>query len=193
MRRPKNIVTIIVLHLHDVVPDIVHDIVNEIILDDMKLMMLLVQDCVCVVAPYPFRIEPLEYFDPIGDLEVTGGGMPRGPFFSLLVPYVHLVIWAKDVCLVFFNTFEPIRLTPESCMQMKGVPMLYERAASQVPSLYVCPVENVLGRVPLIPFYLNGNSVDTIPHCFRGKIPREAAADSRPDSGMGSRLFEINM
>jgi hypothetical protein len=28
-------------------------------------------------------------------------------------------------------------------MQRKGVPMLYERAASQVPSLYVCPVENV--------------------------------------------------
>jgi hypothetical protein len=36
-------------------------------------------------------------------------------------------------------------------------------------------------------------SVNTIPHCFRGKIPREAAADSRPDSGTGSRLFEINM
>ena len=40
----------------------------------MKLMLLLVQDCVCVVAPYPFRIEPLEDFDPIGDLDVTGGG-----------------------------------------------------------------------------------------------------------------------
>ena len=97
----------------------------------------------------------------------------------------------KYVSLVFFNTFEPISLTPESCMQSKGVPMLYERAASQVPSLYVCPVENVLGRVPLIPCYLNGNSVNTIPHCFRCKIPREAAADSRPDNG--SRLFEINM
>jgi hypothetical protein len=32
-----------------------------------------------------------------------------------------------DVSLVFFNTFEPISLTPESCMQRKGVPMLYER------------------------------------------------------------------
>ncbi len=101
----------------------------------------------------------------------------------------------KDVSLVFFNTFEPISLTQESCMQRKGVPMLYKRAASssQVPSLYFCPVENVLGRVPLIPCYLNGNSVNTIPHCFRGKIPREAAADSRPDSGTGIRLFEINI
>jgi hypothetical protein len=63
-----------VLHLHDIVPDIVYDIVYDIILDDIKLMMLLVQDCVCVIAPYPFRIEPLEDFDPIGDLDVTGGG-----------------------------------------------------------------------------------------------------------------------
>jgi hypothetical protein len=99
----------------------------------------------------------------------------------------------KDGSLIFFSTFETISLTPESCMQRKGVPMLYERAAAQVPSLYVCPVENVLGQVPLIPCYLNGNSVNTIPHCFRGKIPREAAADSRPDSRTGSLLFEINM
>jgi hypothetical protein len=99
----------------------------------------------------------------------------------------------KDVSLVFFNTFEPISLTLDSCMQRKGVPMLYERAASQVPSLYVCPVENVLGRVPLIPCYLSGKSMNTIPHCCRGKIPREAAADSRPNSWTGGRLFEINM
>ncbi len=64
-----DIDTIIVLHWHDIVPDIVYNIVYDIILDDIKLMMLLVRDCVCVVAPYPFRIEPLEDFDPIGDLE----------------------------------------------------------------------------------------------------------------------------
>jgi hypothetical protein len=119
----------------------------------------------------------------------------RGPFFSLLVPYGHMgdTTSHKNVFLVFLNTVEPISLTPESCMQRKGVPMMYERAASQVPSLYVCPVENVLGRVLLIPCYLNGTSVNTITHCFRGKIPREAAADSRPDNGTGSRRFEINM
>jgi hypothetical protein len=53
----------------------VYDSVYDIILDDIKLMLLLVQDCVCGVAPYPFRIEPLEDFDPIGDLDVTGGVM----------------------------------------------------------------------------------------------------------------------
>jgi hypothetical protein len=174
--------------------------ISYIILDEMKLMLLLVQDCVCVVAPYPFRIEPLEDFDPIGDLDVTGGGdlwyaRPLLFFTCTVCPTGHMGDGPshKDVSLVFFSTFEPISLTPDSCMQRKGVPMLYERAASQVPSLYVCPVENVLGRVPLIPCYLNGNSVNSIPHCFRGKIPREASADSRPDSGTGSRLFEINM
>ncbi len=139
----------------------------------MKLMLLLVQDCVCVVAPYPFRIEPLEEFDPIGDLDVTGGGdlwyaRPLLFFTCTVCPTGHMGDGPshKDVSLVFFSTFEPI-------------------------SLYVCPVENVLGRVPLIPCYLKGNSVNSIPHCFRGKIPREASADSRPDSGTGSRLFEI--
>jgi hypothetical protein len=99
----------------------------------------------------------------------------------------------KEYSLVFFSTFEPISLTPDSCMQEKGVPMLYERSATVLPSLYVCPVENVLGRVPLIPCYLKGNTRNTIPYRYRGAIPAEAAADSRPDSGTGSRLFEINI
>ncbi len=47
--------------------------------------------------------------------------------------------------------------------------------------------------MPLITCYLNGNSVNTIPRSVRGKIPKEATTDSRPDIGTGSRLFEINM
>ena len=78
-------------------------------------------------------------------------------------------------------------------MQQKGVTMLYELSRTVLPSLYVCPVDNVLGRVPLIPCYLNGNTSNTLPHRYRGAIPTEAAADSRPDSGTGSRLFEINI
>jgi hypothetical protein len=93
----------------------------------------------------------------------------------------------NEFSLVFFITFEPISL---------GVSMLYERAATVLPSLYVCPVANlnVLGRVPLIPCYLNGNTSNTIPFRYRGAILPEAAADSRPyrDIGTSSRLFEIN-
>jgi hypothetical protein len=105
-----DIYTIIVLYLHDIVPDIVYDI----ILDDIKLTMLFVQDCVCVVALYPFRIEPLEDFDPIGDLDVTEGddvwyARPLLFFTCTVCPTGHMGDTAshKDVSLVFFNTFEP--------------------------------------------------------------------------------------
>jgi hypothetical protein len=47
--------------------------------------------------------------------------------------------------------------------------------------------------INIVLYRLISISVYKIPHCFRGKIPREAAADSRPDSRAGSRLFEINM
>ncbi len=94
---------------------------------------------------------------------------------------------------MFFSTFEPISLTPDSCMQRNGIPMLYERASSQLSTLYVCPVEYVLGRVPLIPCFLRGNNDNTIPHSLWHHVPDGAAADSRPYSGTGSRLFEVNI
>ena len=78
-------------------------------------------------------------------------------------------------------------------MQRNGIPMLYKRAASQLPTLYVCPVENVLVRAPLMPCYLKGNLHNTIPHSLCHAVPAGAAADSRPDSGTGSRLFEVNI
>jgi hypothetical protein len=104
----------------------------------------------------------------------------------------------REVSLVFFNTFEPISLNPNSFMQRSGIPIVYERAASQLPTLYVCPVENVLGRVPLIPCYLKGNSHNrdchnTIPFSLRHHVPDGAAADSRQDSGTGRQLFEVDI
>ena len=42
----------------------------------------------------------------------------------------------------------------------------------------------------LSPCYVNGNTSNTILYRYRGAIPAEAAADARPDSGTGSRLFE---
>jgi hypothetical protein len=49
----------------------------------------------------------------------------------------------------------------------KKVPMLYKRSEKELPTLYICPVENVLGRVPLIPCYMKGNTHPTIPYCLR--------------------------
>jgi hypothetical protein len=61
--------------------------------------------------------------------------------------------------------------------------MLFEPAAFQLPTLYVCPVENILGHVPLLPFYMMGDKQNTFPHALRYEIPNGAAADSRPNSG----------
>ena len=33
-----------------------------------------------------------------------------------------------EVSLVFFSTFEPINITPQSIMQRNGVPMFYDTA-----------------------------------------------------------------
>ena len=158
------------------------------------------QDCVCLVAPYLFRLEPLDEFNVTRDFDISGAGdvwyaRPQLFFRCTLCPTGAMgdARTYKEFALVFFSTFEPISLTPDFHMQEKGVPMVYERSASVLPSLYVCPVENVLGRVPLIPCYLNGNTSNTIPYRYRGAIPAEAAADSRPDNGTGSRLFEINI
>ena len=76
-------------------------------------------------------------------------------------------------------------------MQRNGVPMLYDTASSSnEPSLYICPVSNVLGRVPLIPCFVAGNKHPTLPHSFGSR--QGAIADTRPGAGNGSRLFELS-
>jgi hypothetical protein len=92
----------------------------------------------------------LEDFDPLVGFDMTGGddvwfARPQLFFTCSLCPTgcsqdksSH-----REVSPVFFSTFEPISLTPNSFMQRSGIPMVYERAASQLPTLYVCPVENV--------------------------------------------------
>ena len=49
-------------------------------------------------------------------------------------------------------------------MERAGVTKLYEPLPT--PCLYVAPAANIVGRVPLIPFFLAGNSTPTIPHQY---------------------------
>ena len=92
----------------------------------------------------------------------------------------------KEVSLVFFSSMEPIDLTPDSVMQRQKVPMLYDTAScAAIPTLYVCDVKNVLGRVPLMPCFLEGSCHHTIPHSFRGQDLQGARADTREGSGNG--------
>jgi hypothetical protein len=76
----------------------------------------------------------------------------------------------KEFSLSFFSTFEPISLTPDSCMQKKVVPMLYDQSATVLQSVNVTS-SAARRRVPLIPCYLNGNTSNTVAYRHRGAIP----------------------
>ena len=95
-----------------------------------------------MVAPYPYRIEPLDEFNVTCDFDITGTGdvwyaRPQLFFKCTLCPTGETDDPSKykEYSLVFFSTFKPIGLTPDSCMQQKGVPMLYVRSATVLPSL----------------------------------------------------------
>ena len=67
---------------------------------------------------------------------------------------------------------------------------------SPVPTLYVGRVEDLLGRVPLIPCFLDGNATSTIPHKYSSR-QRDAfecgcADGAGPNSRRGSHVYEIN-
>ena len=96
----------------------------------------------------------------------------------------------KEVSLVYFSTFKPIALTPDSIMQQAGVPMLYDSASNQhLPCLYICPVANVLGRAPRAP-----TVTPRFHTASRTILALEAAsANTQRDRGNGSRLYEVNI
>ena len=77
-------------------------------------------------------------------------------------------------------------------MQRNGVLMFYDTASSSgiEPSLYLCPAGNVLGRVPMLPCFVAGNKHPTLPHSIGSR--QGAVADTRPDAGNGSRLYELS-
>ncbi len=69
--------------------------------------------------------------------------------------------------LIFFSLFEELRLRTAGIMELKGIHRVYD--PSPVPTLYVGRVEDLLGRVPLIPCFLNGSATSTIPHKYSSR------------------------
>ena len=96
--------------------------------------------------------------------------------------------------LVFFSTFEELNLPMKGPMEDAGVVKLYE--PSTTPCLYVAPVENMVGRVPLIPLFLADNSTPTIPHMFSKRkeagFPFGCADAAALDGRRGSNIYEVN-
>ena len=128
-------------------------------------------------------------FDQLTDFDMTGGDdvwfARLQLFFSCsLCPTGQMEDKAShvEVSLVFFNTFEPISHIPDRCMQRNGIPPNFQHSMST--RWKPCPADAVLPQRDLH---------NTIPHSLRHAVPAGAAADSRPDSGTGSRLFEVNI
>ena len=80
-------------------------------------------------------------------------------------------------------------------MEARGVRKFYD--PSPTPILYVGLISNVLGRVPLMPLFLHGNSTPTIPHQLRhlqrSKFPYGCTdASDESGTGKGSNVYEVN-
>ena len=96
--------------------------------------------------------------------------------------------------LVFFNNFEELNLPIKGPMEDSGVIKLYK--PSPTPCLYVAPAENMVGRVPLMPLFLAGNSTPTIPHLYSKRkdtgFPMGCADAAAVDGRRGSNVYEVN-
>jgi hypothetical protein len=75
--------------------------------------------------------------------------------------------------LVFFSPFEELRLRTAGIMETKGIHRVY--TPSPVPMLYVGRVDDLLSRVPLIPYFLSGTLLSTAVPMVRA-LPRGGAA-----------------
>ena len=96
--------------------------------------------------------------------------------------------------LVFFSAFEDLLLRITGTMESRGVRKLYE--PSPVPTLYVGRVEDLLGRAPLFPCFLDGNLTSTIPHKYAARqgLDFEFGCADRPLQGVHrcSHEYEVN-
>jgi hypothetical protein len=105
-------------------------------------------------------------------------------------------MYAEDIPLklVFFSAFEDLLLQTTGTMESNGIRKLYE--PSPVPTLYVGSLDDLLGRVPLFPCHLAGNTTSTIPYKYAGRQQQAfefGCADGQgPASRRGSHVYEVN-
>ena len=103
-----------------------------------------------------------------------------------------------QVQIVLYSTFEPMVLPGGGPMEGMGVQKLYEPSPRRI--LYVGLAADVLGREPLMPLFLLGNSTPTIPHTGQlgqhrsARFPRGLAdaADESGRKGSNVTVYEID-
>ena len=94
--------------------------------------------------------------------------------------------------LVFFSIFDDLQLRTQGVMEDSGVRRLYE--PHPTPSLYVGLLSDILGRCPLMPCFMAGNSTPTIPARFaRHKQAAFPFGQADTDSSPGSNVYEVNV
>ena len=96
--------------------------------------------------------------------------------------------------MVFFSTFEELKLPISWQMESAGVTKLYEPFPT--PCLYVAPAACMVGRVPLIPLFLADNSTPTIPHQYsqhkRSGFPVGSCDTTTANGLRGSKVYDVN-
>ena len=143
-----------------------------------------------MIVPYPNNPDPANQFDFATDMDLSSEGLlwPQ-LFFNCTVACTSRLrdtTSHRQLALVFFSTLEPINLPIDSVMKREGLPMFYDSASStNLPSLYLCLAENVLGRVPLMPCFVGGNSTPTLPHRFGNSQGAVAKGCTSSTSGCG--------
>ncbi len=155
------------------------------------------QDTILIIPPYPYCIEEVFEDVPLDDcwfarpqllftcyLRPKGGRSPKNPTYSCGPDDLRY-------SLVFFSTFEELKLPISWPMESAGVTKLYEPFPT--PCLYVAPAANMVSRIPLIPLFLAGNS---IPHKYnqhkRSGFPVGCCDTAAADGRCGSNVYEVN-
>ena len=92
--------------------------------------------------------------------------------------------------LVFFSAFEDLRLRITGTMESNGIRKLYE--PSPVPTLYVGKVEDILGRVPLFPCFLDGNTTSWSGVCNSFHCLLECLTEQHPKQDIFLTYFTPN-
>ncbi len=166
----------------------------------LKLQLCCVQDTSLVIPPYPYCIEEGNNYVQLEDcwyaspqllftwyLLPTGGRPPKNATYRYCPDYLCYN-------LVFLSTFEELKLPISWPMEHAGVTKLYEPLPT--PCLYVAPAANMVGRVPLIPLFLAGNSTPTIPHQYsqhkRSGFPVGTCDTAAAYGQHGSNAYEVN-
>ena len=162
---------------------------------------MLSQDCCLILPPYPFSLE-----DPSDmSLEDVLHARPQLFFKCILLsqngrppknPSCTRGPDDLEATLVFFSTFEELKLPATGPMD-RATTKLYEQ--SPTPILYVAPCELMLGRVPLFPCFLQGNTTPAIPgiphklrHLKASAFQYVIADATAVDGRRGSNVYEVN-